>query len=262
RSCRRPRRIRATGDVIGHRVAGKTGSYNSWCRSATRDPCHGLAGHRANCRHPTTCRRTRIRQDGRRQGRLLQGAGQSAKASARPPDRFKWRGAGNGEGRDGMTRLAAGERTGWRAAWRRLLPWLRWSTVAVLVAVLALDLAFPPPLPRDGEGTATVVTARDGTPLRAFADAHGIWRHPATADTVSPLYLEALLNYEDRWFHRHPGVNPLALARAGWQWLRSGGIVSGGSTLSMQVARILDGHDTRSVGGKLRQMARALQLEA
>ena len=132
----------------------------------------------------------------------------------------------------------------------------------MLVAVLALDLAFPPPLPRDGEGTATVVTARDGTPLRAFADAHGIWRHPATADTVSPLYLEALLNYEDRWFHRHPGVNPLALARAGWQWLRSGGIVSGGSTLSMQVARILDGHDTRSVGGKLRQMARALQLEA
>src|SRR5690606_41914087 len=74
--------------------------------------------------------------------------------------------------------------------------------------------------------------------------------------------LDALLTYEDRWFRLHPGINPVALLRAGWQWLRSGRIVSGGSTLSMQVARIIDGHDTRSGLGKLRQMARALQLEA
>jgi len=160
-----------------------------------------------------------------------------------------------------MTRSAAGGHPARRFAPRRLLPWLRWGTVALLLAVLALDLAFPPPLPR-AAGTATVVTARDGTPLRAFADAEGVWRYPATPASVSPLYVQALLNYEDRWFRRHPGVNPFALARAGWQWLRSGGIVSGGSTLTMQVARILDGGDTRSPGGKLRQMARALQLEA
>ena len=151
---------------------------------------------------------------------------------------------------------------GIRARTRRLLPWLRWGTVAVLLAVLVLDLAFPPPLPQPGAGSATVVTAADGTPLRAFADDQGVWRYPASTATVSPLYLQALLGYEDRWFHWHPGVNPLALARAGAQWLRSGGIVSGGSTLSMQVARILEGGDTRSVAGKLRQMARALQLEA
>ncbi|KAF1688033.1 penicillin-binding protein 1C [Pseudoxanthomonas broegbernensis] len=156
----------------------------------------------------------------------------------------------------------AGPRPIRRFSPRRLLLWLRWGTVAVLVAALALDLAFPPPLPGSDAGIATVVTARDGTPLRAFADAQGVWRYPATPESVSPLYLEALLNYEDRWFHRHPGVNPAALLRAAWQWLRSGGIVSGGSTLSMQVARILDGHDTRSLAGKLRQMARALQLEA
>lgn len=149
-----------------------------------------------------------------------------------------------------------------RARVRRLLPWLRWGTVALLLTVLVLDLMFPPPLPQGAAAIATVVAARDGTPLRAFADAQGVWRYPATPASVSPLYLEALLGYEDRWFHHHPGVNPVALARAAWQWLHSGGIVSGGSTLSMQVARILDGHETRSIGGKLRQMARALQLEA
>ena len=148
-----------------------------------------------------------------------------------------------------------------RKSLRRLLPWLRWGAVAFLVAALVLDLAFPPPLPR-ASGSASVVTAADGTPLRAFADDAGVWRYPAAPASVSPLYLQALLNYEDRWFRRHPGVNPLALLRAAGQWLRNGGIVSGGSTLTMQVARILDGGDTRSVAGKLRQIARAMQLEA
>jgi penicillin-binding protein 1C len=161
-----------------------------------------------------------------------------------------------------MGQGAATVQAGGSARARRLLPWVRWGSVVVLLAVLALDLAFPPPLPRVGAGSATVVTAADGTPLRAFADDHGVWRYPATPGTVSPLYLQALLGYEDRWFRWHPGVNPLALARAAAQWLRSGGIVSGGSTLSMQVARILEGGDTRSLAGKLRQIARALQLEA
>ncbi len=143
---------------------------------------------------------------------------------------------------------------------RWILAGLRWGTVAVLSALLVLDLLFPPPLPQ-ARDTSSVVVARDGTPLRAFADADGVWRHPAAPDTVSPLYLEALLTYEDRWFHRHPGINPAALARAGWQWLRAGRIVSGGSTLTMQVARILEPH-SRTPWGKARQMLRALQLEA
>src|SRR5690606_26972718 len=65
-------------------------------------------------------------------------------------------------------------------------------------------------------------------------------------------------------FAYHPGVNPWSLARAGWQWLQHGRIVSGGSTISMQVARLLDPtlqSDTQNVGTKLRQMLRALQLE-
>ena len=77
---------------------------------------------------------------------------------------------------------------------RRWLPWLRWGTVALLVTILVLDLAFPPPLPRTRD-TSTLVVAQDGTPLRAFADREGVWRYPATPQTVSPLYLQALLNY-------------------------------------------------------------------
>ena len=88
---------------------------------------------------------------------------------------------------------------------KRLLPFLRWGTVAVLLALLLLDAAFPLPLPK-GRDAATVVTARDGSPLRAFADARGVWRYPATPEQVSPLYVQALLGYEDRWFWRHPGV--------------------------------------------------------
>lgn len=144
-----------------------------------------------------------------------------------------------------------------RHAW---LAWLRWGTVALLVTILVLDLAFPPPLPK-ARDTSTLVVARDGTPLRAFADRDGVWRYPATPETVSPLYLQALLNYEDRWFWKHPGINPWALLRAGGQWLRGGRIVSGGSTLTMQVARILDPH-SRTPWGKAKQLLRALQLEA
>ncbi len=142
----------------------------------------------------------------------------------------------------------------------RCWPWLRWGTVALLTLLLVLDLAFPPPLPKSRD-TSTLVVASDGTPLRAFADVEGVWRYPTDTQSVSPLYLQALLTYEDRWFWRHPGINPWALLRAGRQMLVERRIVSGGSTLTMQVARILDPH-TRTPWGKLKQLLRALQLEA
>jgi penicillin-binding protein 1C len=125
---------------------------------------------------------------------------------------------------------------------------------------LALDAAFPLPLPDARGDGATVVLAADGTPLRAFADAQGVWRYPTTPEDVSPRYLAALIGYEDRWFHRHRGVNPLALLRAFGQAALSGDVVSGGSTLTMQAARLIE-PIPRTPLGKLRQMARALQLE-
>ncbi|MBN2978116.1 penicillin-binding protein 1C [Pseudomonas fluorescens] len=135
-------------------------------------------------------------------------------------------------------------------------------TLASLLLVIALlwlaDRIWPLPLPQDD--LARVVLAEDGTPLWRFADANGVWRYPVQTSEVSPYYLDALLTYEDRWFYQHPGVNPLALARATWQNLTGARVVSGGSTLSMQVARLLDPHP-RTFLGKLRQLWRTAQLE-
>ncbi|MFL1491960.1 peptidoglycan glycosyltransferase PbpC [Pseudomonas antarctica] len=131
--------------------------------------------------------------------------------------------------------------------------------VLLLIALLWLaDRIWPLPLPKDD--LARVVLAEDGTPLWRFADANGVWRYPVQTSEVSPYYLEALLTYEDRWFYEHPGVNPLALMRATWQNLAGARVVSGGSTLSMQVARLLDPH-SRTFHGKLRQLWRTAQLE-
>lgn len=116
------------------------------------------------------------------------------------------------------------------------------------------------PLPEVRASTAQTLLAADGTPLWRFADEHGMWRFPVTRHQVSPLYLQALIGYEDRWFYYHPGINPVAIARAFWLNQREGRVVSGGSTLSMQVARIIEPH-SRTWQGKLRQMWRTLQLE-
>ncbi|MBP2873666.1 MULTISPECIES: peptidoglycan glycosyltransferase PbpC [Pseudomonas] len=138
---------------------------------------------------------------------------------------------------------------------------MRWALGAVVLVVVLLwgaDRVWPLPLPQDD--LARVVLAEDGTPLWRFADANGVWRYPVQTSEVSPYYLDALLTYEDRWFYQHPGVNPLALVRATWQNLTGARVVSGGSTLSMQVARLLDPH-SRTFHGKLRQLWRTAQLE-
>ncbi|EEQ09989.1 Transpeptidase-like module [Yersinia mollaretii ATCC 43969] len=145
-----------------------------------------------------------------------------------------------------------------------LLRYRRLFLVLAIIAILlpaALWLADKRwPLPLTQAQVARVVVAEDGTPLWRFADTDGVWRYPVTLQQVSPYYLQALLTFEDRWFYAHPGVNPLALARAAWQDLRAGKILSGGSTLSMQVARLIDPHP-RTLTGKLRQVWRTLQLE-
>jgi penicillin-binding protein 1C len=117
------------------------------------------------------------------------------------------------------------------------------------------------PLPVKNVGSSLVVTDMAGEPLRAFAGRGGLWRDPVVdTSEVSPLYIQALLTYEDRWFFLHPGVNPFSLLRSAWQGLVNGRIISGGSTLTMQVARILEPH-SRTALGKLTQIFRALQLE-
>ena len=134
-----------------------------------------------------------------------------------------------------------------------------WIAAAGLLALAAADRLLPPDLTRAERLTRTVV-ARDGSVLRAFLSPDSMWRLPATAADVDPLYLAMLTGWEDKRFWDHPGVDPLAVLRAAGQDLAAGHVVSGASTLSMQAARLLEPRP-RTVGAKLVEMARALQLE-
>jgi len=106
-----------------------------------------------------------------------------------------------------------------------------------------------------------VVLDRNDRLLRAYTTDTGRWRLPADRSMVDPRYLKMLLAYEDRRFHRHSGVDAIAVLRAAKQLVMNGRIISGASTLTMQVARLLDEKHERTAMGKLRQMVRAAQLE-
>ncbi|MBF0336101.1 MAG: transglycosylase domain-containing protein, partial [Alphaproteobacteria bacterium] len=131
--------------------------------------------------------------------------------------------------------------------------------LALLGLALAADALFPPDLSRWRE-RSPVVVGEGNRLIRAFAAPDGRWRLATAPDAVDRRYRDLLLAYEDRRFHRHPGVDPLAMARAAGQLLAAGRIVSGASTITMQVARLLE-PGPRGVPTKLRQMGRALQLE-
>ena len=138
---------------------------------------------------------------------------------------------------------------------------LQLALAAALSLLLLADQLWPPPLPGQSAAGAQLVVARDGTPLRAFPDREHIWRHPVGVEDVSPRYIEALVAYEDRSFWWHPGVNPAALIRSAKATF-SGERRQGGSTISMQLARKIYDIDSRSIAGKLQQIAAAFWLEA
>ncbi|MBR1145147.1 penicillin-binding protein 1C [Bradyrhizobium sp. AUGA SZCCT0431] len=139
------------------------------------------------------------------------------------------------------------------------------SAVVSLMAVgiFAGWVASLGPLPLEqAQKVSTSIVDRHGKLLRAYAMADGRWRLPVDAKTgVDPGYLKLLLAYEDRRFHSHRGVDPLALGRAALQLATRGHIVSGGSTITMQLARLMEPRRERSVYAKLRQMVRAIQIE-
>jgi penicillin-binding protein 1C len=119
----------------------------------------------------------------------------------------------------------------------------------------------PLPLAQAREVSTSVVD-RNGKLLRAYAMADGRWRLPVDAQaSVDPGYLKLLLAYEDRRFRSHAGVDPVALGRAALQLVTRGHIVSGGSTITMQLARLMEPRRERSVYAKLRQMVRAIEIE-
>ena len=145
-----------------------------------------------------------------------------------------------------------------------------WRIPAALVAACLIAPAAPlalkfavaqVELPSLQPETSVVTLDREGRLLRPFATEDGRWRLPAAPADVDPLFFEILLAYEDRRFHAHRGVDVAALFRAAWQMVRHGHPVSGASTITMQVARLLSGQSTRSLSGKLNQALTALALE-
>ncbi|HYY84852.1 MAG TPA: transglycosylase domain-containing protein, partial [Beijerinckiaceae bacterium] len=111
------------------------------------------------------------------------------------------------------------------------------------------------------ERRSTVVLDREERLLRPFASEDGRWRLPIATGDVDPRYLAMLEAYEDAHFRKHHGVDLLALGRALGQLATHGRVISGGSTLTMQVARLLEPREERSLTAKLRQVVRAVQLE-
>lgn len=130
------------------------------------------------------------------------------------------------------------------------------ATIAEIAATLPAtpDIASLP--------VSTVVVDREGLLLRPFTTADGRWRLPVSLEEVDRRYIEMLLAYEDRNFRGHHGIDWTAMLRAATQFAGAGGqIVSGGSTLTMQVARLIEQQPTRSLWGKARQMVHADALE-
>ncbi|MGC2221625.1 MAG: penicillin-binding protein 1C [Methylocella sp.] len=118
----------------------------------------------------------------------------------------------------------------------------------------ALDLAAA------SQGSRIVVD-RNGALLRAFTTPDGRWRLPVAVADVDPRFIAMLIAYEDRRFYSHHGVDFLSLGRAALQWASHGHIVSGGSTLTMQVARLIEPRAGKSLAGKLDQIFRAIKIE-
>ena len=133
----------------------------------------------------------------------------------------------------------------------------------MLAMVLTVSVASLGPLPfQEAREVSTTIIDRHGKLLRAYAMADGRWRLPVhAAIDVDPTYLKLLFAYEDRRFHSHAGVDPLALGRAAFQLVTRGHIVSGGSTITMQLARLMEPRRQRSVSAKLRQIVRAIEIE-
>ena len=121
---------------------------------------------------------------------------------------------------DWRGRLIMGERK------RRFLKRALAPLILGMALVAVLDRVFPPPLER-AAAFAPIVTDRHGVWLHAFANDEGRWRFRADLSAIDPVFIDRLIRIEDKRFWRHPGVDPIAIVRAGGSLIRSGEIVSG-----------------------------------
>ncbi|HMB43045.1 MAG TPA: transglycosylase domain-containing protein, partial [Luteimonas sp.] len=137
--------------------------------------------------------------------------------------------------------------------WRTPLAWL----LVTALALLGVRLWPRPPLSASVLQSVAVVD-RHGQLLRLTLAADQRYRLWTPLKKISPTLVSAVLLHEDAWFYRHPGINPLSLLRGAWSTYGSGAARIGGSTITMQLARLRWRLDSRSPRGKLEQIARAL----
>jgi penicillin-binding protein 1C len=140
------------------------------------------------------------------------------------------------------------------------------GAVAALIqlnsVLIGVATTLPPTPDINSLPVSVAVTDRDGALLRPFTTPDGRWRLPVDRGAVDPRFIKMLVAYEDRSFLFHDGIAWSSMARAAGQFIGAGGhVVSGGSTLTMQVARLIEGQPTRNLWGKLRQMVHANRLE-
>ncbi len=128
------------------------------------------------------------------------------------------------------------------------------------VPLLIWWLFFALPRPLFDAPYSTVLVDRSGALLSAHIASDGQWRFPAR-DSIPPKYVQALICFEDRYFYRHPGVNPFAIVRAMRQNIKEKRLVSGASTISMQVIRLAESRKGRALWDKCKEVLKALRLE-
>ncbi|MFL6513611.1 MAG: penicillin-binding protein 1C [Chthoniobacterales bacterium] len=133
--------------------------------------------------------------------------------------------------------------------------------IAVVGLAGTVWLATPKPPLLDGITFSQCVRDRNGKLLRLTLSADQKFRIRTSLHDISPELIRATLQYEDKHYGQHPGINPLSLVRCAVQFVQSRRIIAGGSTITMQVARLRFHLQTRSLSGKLVQVIRALQLE-
>jgi len=148
------------------------------------------------------------------------------------------------------------------AAWRRVGGALVGLVGLLIVAGTGFVLTLGPAPTGAALEFSKLVVDRNGQLLRPYATREGRWRLPVDLASVDPRFVDALIAYEDKRFRRHHGVDLWALTRAALQFIVNGRIVSGGSTLTMQVARLLEPRRERSLKVKLREIVRAIELES
>lgn len=137
----------------------------------------------------------------------------------------------------------------------------RWAgaLLACMVTLFALDQIFPPPLERVRD-VSPVVLDHNGEWLMAFTTRQGTWRLEARLDEIDPEFQRRLIAIEDERFWFHSGFDPIALTRASVSYARAGRVTQGGSTITMQLARLLEPRP-RTIPSKLIEIIRAMQIE-